>query len=140
MGFGSRLGQYPIVSSSAQCENHSRPVLDVSLSPLHELYSHAMWDTAIEIWLAHIGQISWAFTSPGSRPESMIFPHGEWSNIWYFLTPLAPPPPPDVVIFLCEPCLLMQFLEPLLKIATSHSASFFIWYHYAIAENYSGVE
>ena len=90
MGSGSRLGQYPMVTSSAQCGNHSRPVLDVSLSPLHELYSHAMWDTAIEIWLAHIGQIPWAFTSPGSRPESMIFPHGGMVKDLVFLDPPRP--------------------------------------------------
>ena len=52
-GFTRRLGQSPIISLQvlvliAKIIN-CRPVLDVSLTIFHQLFSHAMWDKTIGI-------------------------------------------------------------------------------------------
>ena len=46
---------------------HGRPVLDVSLTPLPPESTHAMRDTAVGIWFAYFGQVSWGYTTPGLK-------------------------------------------------------------------------
>ena len=46
---------------------HSRQVLDITLTLFHKLFTHAMQDTAIRLWVAYNGQVSRAYTTPGSR-------------------------------------------------------------------------
>ena len=38
---------------------HGKQVLDLSFNHCHQLFRHAMWDMAVEIWFAYIGQVSW---------------------------------------------------------------------------------
>ena len=36
---------------------HEKQVLDLSFNHCHQLFRHAMWIMAVEIWFAYIGQV-----------------------------------------------------------------------------------
>ena len=68
-GLREEARSIPFARSAASNRNHTwQPVLDVFLTTLHELCSHAMRDTAVGVWFACFGQVSGSTLPPGSRP------------------------------------------------------------------------
>ena len=74
---GKSITTAKLVSFSAHCWNHSWQA-----SPRCFPYTiatrvklHAMRDMAVGIRFAYIGQVSWGYTTPGSRPASKALPY-----------------------------------------------------------------